>query len=430
MKRIITMSSKDLERVEVFLKLKEKALSQSQAADILGISDRQIRRLFKEYKKTGITALLSKRQGRRSNHQLSQGTKELALGLIRSHYLDFGPTLAHEKLVEVHGLAISLSSVRDLMITEQVWIAKKVKVKRIYQLRERRSCLGELVQMDGSPHDWFEGRAPKCSLLHCIDDATGKIMAAFFAPSEDMWGYFELLTLYLIKHGRPVALYSDKHAVFKVNKSDGIRGEGNTQFGRAMQELDIKMIFANSPQAKGRIERSNRTLQDRLTKELRLRGISTLNEANAFLPEFLEDYNRRFAVMPKESHNAHKPLLKEHKLDYIFTIKGFRYLSKSLTFQYKNTLYQILTERASYTLANAKISIREAKDGSLTVYYKEKSLSFVAYNRRQKQGEEADAKCLNEVIDNLIHKQEGKRKYKPSENHPWKRWVPKTGTTG
>jgi transposase len=421
MERTITMSTKELGRTEVFLKLQQKMITQQQAADILNISSRQVRRLLKEYKRVGARALLSRKRGKPSNHQLSEGIKGLVLAIIQEKYIDFGPTFAHEKILEIHKIKISLWAVRNIMITNSLWIDKKVKKKRIYQLRERRRMGGELIQMDGSPHDWFEGRGSKCSLLHCIDDATGKIMAALFAPSEAIWPYFALMKLYLKKHGRPLALYSDKHAVFKVNRSAALGGDGITQFGRAMKELDIEVIFANSPQAKGRIERSNRTLQDRLVKELRLNKISTIEEANAFLPSFIEDYNRRFAVVPKSPSNAHKPLLQEQNLEVIFSIREFRHLSKNLTFQYKNTIYQIQTERETYALRKARIEVREKEDGSIEVFYKGKQMVFTTYDFQQKQGEEVDSKRLNEVIDNLQKNQMEKCRYKPRLTHPWKR---------
>lgn len=418
MERIIPMSTEEIKRTTVFSKLQAKTLTQQQAADDLGLTPRQIRRLFKEYRKRGAIALVSKKRGLPSNHQLLSGVKELVLAIIQEKYPDFGPTLAHEKIVELHDIKISVGSVRNLMIKHSLWVDKKIKRRRIYQLRERRSKEGELVQVDGSPHDWFESRGSKCSLLHCVDDATGKIKAAILAPSEALWGYYDLMRIYLKTHGKPVALYSDKHGVFRVNRSGALSGDGFTQFGRAIKELGIQMVFANSPQAKGRIERSNRTLQDRLVKELRLNKISTIEEANAFLPAFIEDYNRRFAVVPKEPINAHKPL--EENLDVIFTIRDFRYLSKNLTFQYKNVLYQIRTERETYALRKAKVSIRENKEGTIEVLYKNKPLSFEAYHAQQKQGEVVDSKNLNEVIENLQKRQEQKR-HKPSYNHPWKR---------
>lgn len=420
MERTIPMSFKEIKRTSMFSKLQAKALTQQQAADDLGITTRQVRRLFKAYKKHGPIALVSKKRGHPSNHQLLGGVKELVLAIIQDKYPDFGPTLAHEKIVEVHKIKISVWSVRRLMIVNTLWVDKKIKRKRIYQLRERRGKEGELVQMDGSPHDWFEGRGPKCTLLLCVDDATGKIKAAIFAPTETLWGYFDLMRIYLKTHGKPVALYNDKHGVFRVNKSGALSGDGITQFGRAIKELEIQMIFANSPQAKGRIERSNRTLQDRLVKELRLNKIWTIEEANAYLPTFIEEYNRRFAVVPKDPTNAHKPL--EKNLDLIFTRQEFRYLSKNLTFEYKTIFYQILTERETYALRKAKITVREKKDGSIEVLYKNKPLKCRAYHFQEKQGEVADSKNLNEIIDNLQKRQEPqKAKYKPPLNHPWKR---------
>jgi len=419
MERIVPMSTEEINRTSVFSKMQVKALSQQQAAEDLGITTRQVRRLFKEYKKHGAIALVSKKRGLPSNHQLGNGVKEFVLAIIQEKYPDFGPTLAHEKIVEVHKIKISVSSVRNLMIKNNLWVDKKIKRKRVYQLRERRAREGELAQGDGSPHDWFEKRGPKCTLLDYVDDATGKIKAAIFAPSETTWGYFDLMRIYLKMHGKPIALYNDKHGVFRVNKPDAIRGDGFTQFGRAIRELGIDMVFAHSPQAKGRIERSNRTLQDRLVKELRLNKISTIEEANAFLPSFIEDYNHRFAVVPKDPSNAHRPL--EQNLDLIFTIQEIRYLSKNLTFQYKNIHYQIRTERETYALRKAQVTVYEKKDGSIEVFYKNKPLAFSAYNSLQKQGDVVDSKNLNEIIDNLQKGQEQKNERKPSNNHPWRR---------
>jgi hypothetical protein len=265
------------------------------------------------------------------------------------------------------------------MIEKELWEPKRTKKKRIFQYRERRSRKGEMMQMDGSPHDWFEARAAKCSLIYTVDDATGEIMAARFEPTETMWGYFELMKDHLKIHGRPIALYTDKHGVFKVNHKDAVSGDGITQFGKAMKALDIRIIYANTPQAKGRIERMNQTLQDRLVKELRLQKISTPEEANAFLPTFIKAFNRKFAVAPKDPNNAHRELLPEHDLNRIFTIKENRTLTKNLTFQYKNKIYQIQTDREVYALRKAKVVIHEYKDSSIEAFYKGKKISLKRY---------------------------------------------------
>jgi transposase len=426
----IIMSINELERSDAFLKLKEKILNQTQVAELLGISVRQVKRIFKKYTKHGTAALISKKRGQKGNHRLAESLKDLALAYIREKYRDFGPLLAHEKLIEIHKLKISLTVVRKLMIQDGLWNPERKQRKRVYQLRERRSREGELVQIDGSPHDWFEGRAPKCTLLMCVDDATGKILAALFAPSEALWPYYALMRQYVLNHGRALALYSDKHGVFKVNKSGALTGSGLTQFGRAMKDLNIEVIFANSPQAKGRIERKNRVSQDRLVKEMRLHKISTIEEANAFLPVYIEDHNRRFAVVPKDPNNAHRPLLSEHNLDLIFTIQEFRQLSKSLAVSHNKTLYQIKTERDPYTLRKTKVLIYEKEDKSIEIFCKGKPLLFEPYNSQEKQGGEVSSKELNEVIENLIKVQEQKQpplkpKYRPSSKHPWKHWIAK-----
>jgi len=209
-------------------------------------------------------------------------------------------------------------------------------------MRERRACFGELVQIDGSDHDWFEGRGPRCTLLVYIDDATGELLELWFVPEETFIGYCEASRHYFEFYGKPVTFYSDKHGIFRVNQEQTIGlGSGLTQFGRAMLELDIQIICANSPQAKGRVERVNQTLQDRLVKELRPRGISDIEAGNAYLPEFRQVFNRRFAVVPRSSHNAHRPLLKKENLDRILTHQETRTLSKNLTVQYNKVIYQI-----------------------------------------------------------------------------------------
>ena len=243
--------------------------------------------------------MVSRRRGKPSNHRLDAEVEQKVLDLINEKYRDFGPTLAHEKLTEKHKLRISRESVRRIMIAEGMWKPKRAKKPSAHQMRERRACFGELVQIDGSDHAWFEERGPKCTLLVYIDDATGQLLELWFVPDETFFAYCEASRHYFERYGKPVAFYSDKHGIFRVNQERPMGlGSGLTQFGRAMQELDIQIICANTPQAKGRVERANQTLQDRLVKELRLRGISDIDSGNAYLPEFREDFNRRFAVLP------------------------------------------------------------------------------------------------------------------------------------
>ena len=279
------MSNREITRLEVMQRLKEKRLTQKEAARMLGITSRQVKRLFRAYKAQGAGGLVSRRRGKLSNNRLDAEIIQEAIDLIYERYRDFGPTLAHEKLTEVHGLRLSRESVRRVMIEEEIWKPKKARKPAVHPRRERRACFGELVQIDGSDHAWFEGRGAKCTLLVFIDDATGKLLELWFVPEETFFAYCEAARHYFERYGKPVAFYSDKHGIFRVNQPQTIgKGQGLTQFGRAMQELDIQILCANSPQAKGRIERANQTLQDRLVKEMRLRGISDMEAGNAYLP--------------------------------------------------------------------------------------------------------------------------------------------------
>src|SRR3972149_8988314 len=308
MERGITMTHKELSRFEIIKKTYKKHLKITEAAEILGLSKRQTQRWSKRFKIEGPEGLISRKRGAPGNHTLPNGLKKKALSLIEAKYYDFGPTLAHEYLTEQEGLTVSVSTIRNLMIENRFWVAKQKKRHRAHPLRARRARLGELVQMDGSDHDWFEGRAPECTLLAYIDDATSATLHLRFVQSESTRSYFEATRDYLGKHGRPLAFYSDKHGVFRINHPSALSGSGATQFGRAMQELDIEQICANSPQAKGRVERKNRDLQNRLIKAMRLHKISSIEEANAFLPPFIEDFNNRFAKAPLDANNAHRPL--------------------------------------------------------------------------------------------------------------------------
>lgn len=412
MDTLLTMSNKEITRLEAMQRIKDKRLTQKEAARMLGISNRQVKRLYRAYRKTGAKGLVSQRRGRASNNRLDAGVMQQALDLIKEKYEDFGPTLAHEKLTEVHGMKLSRESVRKLMIAEELWKPKRAKKSPIHQMRERRACFGELVQIDGSEHAWFEDRGPKCTLLVYIDDATGQLLELWFVPQETFFAYCEASRHYFERSGKPVAFYSDRHGIFRVNQPRPLGlSSGLTQFGRAMQELDIQIICANSPQAKGRIERANQTLQDRLVKELRLRGISDINSANAYLPEFRADFNRRFAVAPRSSHDAHRPLLKSENLDVILTHQKVATLSKNLTVQSNKVVYQIQSNRPDYALRHAKVTLCENAYGEVTILYKNKPLSYTIYHKSPRQAEIVDTKTLDRQI---------KTSKSPAPDHPWR----------
>ena len=398
MDKLLHMSAKELNRLEVMQRLSEKRMSQKEAGRILDLSVRQIKRLYQVYRQKGAIGLVSKHRGRKSNNRLAEDVKKQALKLLKTKYKGFGPTLAHEKLVEKEKLTLSDESVRKLMIEENLWKVRKAKKVVVHQLRERRACFGELIQIDGSPHDWFEGRAEACVLLVFIDDATGKLVQLLFVEQESFFSYCQAAEGYFRQCGKPVAFYSDKHGIFRVNLPSTDVGEALTQFGRAMQELEIQIICANSPQAKGRVERVIQTLQDRLPKELRLRDISNMIEGNAYLPEFLQDFNQRFAVEARSSVNAHRPLTAKEDLARILTWQETRTLSKNLTLQFEKVVYQIQTQRPSYALRNAQVTVCVNDREEITILYRGKALPYSIYKQQTKQAEIISTKQLDVAL--------------------------------
>ncbi len=259
--------------LSVLQEICDQRITQSQAAQLLHISERQIRRLLQKYKAQGPAALAHAGRGQISNSKLPEELRLKCLNIVSDQLHGFGPTLAHEKLTTLHGFDLSVETLRSWMIAAELWMPRSKRLKRPYQPRYNRDCFGELIQIDGSHHDWFEGRAAKCCLLVFIDDATGKLQHLRFCEAETTFDYMLSTRLYVEQHGKPLAFYSDKHSVFRVNQSSK-KDSKMTQFGRVLSTLNIDIIFANSPQAKGRVERANRTLQDRLIKEMRLKGIS------------------------------------------------------------------------------------------------------------------------------------------------------------
>ena len=373
------MIMKETDRLEIVKKCISRDLLQSVGASYLCLSERQMRRLIRSYRIYGKQGLESKHIGKIPSNKILSDTKEKALKLIHEKYYDFGPTLAHEYLTEQHSFSFSVETVRKIMIADGIWTPKQKKTK-VHQSRDRRACYGELIQIDGSPHDWFEGRADKCSLLVFIDDATGKLMTCHFAPSESTESYMLSLSNYLDMHGRPLALYSDRHGVFKVNH-DGKEHE-LTQFGRAIKEFGIEAIFAKTPQAKGRVERANQTLQDRLVKALRLKNISSIEEANKYLPTFIEDYNSRFAVEPRSNENLHRPL--QHTQDEkraILSLQSTRKLTKNLTMSYNSTEYQLVGYGKGYRLQHKSIKVCKHFDGTVELFHDNKKLDYKCFDK-------------------------------------------------
>ena len=262
---------------------------------------------------------------------------------------------------------------------------------------------------------------PTCTLLVLIDDASGKLLGLLLVQQESFHAYARLVRAYFERYGKPVAFYSDKHGIFRVNQESRRAGEAQTQFGRAMQELDIQILCANSPQAKGRVERVIQTLQDRLVKELRLRQIATLADGNAYLPEFIADFNGRFAVSPRSPHDAHRPLLKTEHLETILTWQEPRTVSKNLTLQFKKVVYQIQTQHLSYALRQAQVIVCEDAVGTITLLYKSKPLPYSIFHKQERLAEIVDSKTVDQRLAIQLP-------HKPAPDHPWRQGLfPKKG---
>jgi transposase len=405
---LIAMSERDLQRIEILSKVVAGRMTTVSAAHVLDLSERQVRRLLERIRTGGAASIRHKAIGRPSNNRISDGVRDYAMTLVRERYADFGPTLATEKLAERDGLRVSRETVRSWMTDAGLWLSRKQR-RTFHQPRLRREGYGELVQIDGSEHRWFEDRGPSCSLLVFVDDATGRLMQLRFVRSESAFSYFEALELYLKRHGAPVAFYSDKHSVFRVAKKDARGGQGMTQFGRALCELNIEILCANSSQAKGRVERMNRTLQDRLVKELRLSGIDSMEAGNAFLPVFIEDYNARFAVVPARPDDLHRPLnLAPDRLTEILCKREQRYVGSQLTFSFERK--RIMLEETAVTrgLVGRYVETYAYADGRLDVRWKGHSLPYQVFDKDQRVTHAAitENKRLGDVLAYIKERQD------------------------
>jgi hypothetical protein len=351
----------------------------------------------------GDAGLVSRQRGRASNNRMALALRSRIATLLGDKYPDFGPTLAAEKLLELDSIAVSAETIRQMQIGLDLWKPKRRRAKRVFQLRERRARFGELIQIDGSPHDWFEGRGPRCALLVFIDDATGRLTALRFAPAETTTAYLVALRGYVLEHGLPLAFYSDRHGIFRVNAKDAKSGDGKTEFGRVADRLGIEPIHALTPQAKGRVERANQTLQDRMVKEMRLAGISSIEAANAFAPGFITCFNAKFAVPPRDPASAHRPWTKmAQALDDDLARHEERVLSKALTFRSGGTMYCVKTAGPGTALHGAKVTLHHFPGGGLSVHYKERILPVTAYGRYAVPDPAEDEKTIDVRLDAVI----------------------------
>lgn len=419
----LELTVRDLDRLRIINQVLEGRLLQTLAAQQLDLTPRQVRRLCARIKAKGPKGVVHGLRGRRSNHQLKAGLIERALTLVKASYGDFGPTFACEKLAERDGLVLGVNTLRRAMIREGLWRARRQKLRH-RAWRARRACVGELVQVDGSVHDWLEGRGPRMWLIAFIDDATSRILWAQFAASEDTLTLMRLSRDYLRRHGRPLAFYVDQDSIYKTTRNasldEQLRDEQPmTQFTRAMNELDIRVICAKSPQAKGRVERGFKTHQDRLVKELRLAGINDMDGANRFLRErYIRAHNERFARPPANGTDAHRPILAGQLLDRMLCLRTPRTLLNDFTVRWKPGFLQLLAHQPVTVKPGEKIHVEVRLDGSVHLRADE---HYLGYKTIAKRPYTPFFKANPSQVDRQDPRPTKGVGSTPAADHPWRR---------
>ena len=383
------MTQADRDRLVALNKAEKKLITQRQAAEEIGVSERQFRRLLKRYRTEGDQAVVHRLRGRSSNRRREEETKRRAIGILRQQeYEGFGPTLASEYLANKHGVKASKETVRTWMVEAGLWQARKAKVGRVHSWRERRERFGELVQWDTSDHDWLEGRGERLYLITMIDDATSRMFARF-VRSDSTESNLQVLEQYLERFGRPLEFYTDKAGHFvttpKAKRDPEAEPLPPTQVHRALLELNIGWIAAHSPQAKGRVERSFETAQDRLVKGLRVAGVKTLEEANAYLDaEYLSEWEAKFTVVPRCGDNAHRPLEPNHDLDAILAHVEDRTIVGGHSLRFDSKYWKIARDYIVPGMLGAKARVEWRRDGEVKVRYEGRYLAVSEYQPQPK----------------------------------------------
>ena len=417
-KDIIAMSLREIDRLRIVKGVIQRDLTQVKAAEVLGITDRHIRRLVKRVKEEGSRGIVHRSRGRASPHRMLKEVGERIAGVVEEKYMGFGPTLASEKLLERDGIRISKEKLRQLMMVHGLWQRKRRR-REVHRWRERKAYFGEMVQMDGSHHDWLEGRGPGLVLMGYVDDARNNFFGHFYGY-EGIYPAMDSFKRYISLYGLPRSLYLDKHSTYKTTREPSLeellKGErAQTQFERACKELEIEVIHAHSPQAKGRIERTFGILQDRLVKEMRLAGIRTEDQANCFLEKFLSLYNERFAKVAKKKGDLHRALPKGVNLREIFCIKATRTINNGYIVKWRGR--QLLIESVSIAMRRRKVEVREHFDGEVTIKFNGRYLKY----REIMEPKPAAREKMKKPVD---EPKKRKGKYIPPPDHPWKRHNP------
>jgi len=406
----VTMSLEEQRRLKVVEQAIEKKITQVEAGEVLDLSEREIRRLVRKVRQEGPRGVIHGSRGRESNRKIADAVRSRILGLYGEKYWDFGPTFASEKLVELDGIKIGRETLRCWLLEEGLWQRRR-KRRKHRQWRERKACCGEMVQMDGSHHDWLEGRGPRSVLITFIDDATNRVFARFYGD-EGTLSAMDGVRAYVKQYGVPQSVYLDKLPTYKAKRKLTVEEElaglcaPESQVERAFRELGVEVIHAHSPQAKGRIEREFRTLQDRLVKEMRLAGVKDNDEGNVFLEWYLPRHNKRFSIAPAREGDLHWELSKEIDLEGILSVQTKRALRNDLTIAHNSKLYQI--EGLSSNVRVKRVIVQDRIDGSMHVSYNGRELRYHEIERRPEKRREEKPRSRKKIS-------------KPPPDHPWRR---------
>ena len=416
---LITLSQKEIERLRIIRRVMDKQMTQVKASELLGITDRQVRNIIGKIRNNGDKAIAHGNRGRVAANKMHAELEEQIGGIVKRCYPDFGPKFASEKLEEREGIKVSKEKLRQVMIAKGLWKVRRRRKREVHQWRERKAYYGEMVQMDGSHHDWLEGRGLELVFMGYIDDATNHVFGYFY-DYEGIYPAMDSLERYISLYELPRSLYLDKDSTYKTTRQPDtdelLRGkEAETQFERACGELQIEMIHANSPQAKGRIERTFGTLQDRLIKEMRLAGVKSKEEANLFLEWYLPIYNEQFSKVAREEGDLHRPLAKHINLREIFCIKGKRIINNGYIVKWRGRMF--LIENPSIAMRRRKVEVMEHFDGEIWIKFNDRYLKF------REIIEQKPAKVAK-VKKPVVEPKKKKSKYIPPADHPWRRHQP------
>lgn len=415
------MSKEELRRLEVIHKVIENRMKQKTAAGALSLSVRQVRRLKKKVKLYGDIVIVHGNRGKPSKRKFPDKFREVIMGIVERKYPDFGPTFASEKLEKIEKKKINRETLRQWMMEKGLWIPRKFKAdNNIHKWRERKECFGEMVLLDGSIHDWLEGRGPKMTLMAYIDDATNRIFGRFY-KTEDVFSAMDSLKRYIKKFGIPQSIYFDRHSIYKTtrqpNLDEGLKGEqAKTQFQKVLSILGVEDIHAYSPEAKGRVERLFNTLQDRLIKEMRLVNVCSIVEANKFLCSYIPEHNRRFSILPKYPKNLHKSIAKNLDINWVFAVRDERLISNDFTISWKNRTF--LLKKPSMVLKKKHVIMLENLKGRIRIWFNGRALEFKEITKATLKQRRKQMQVLMETAELLKRKR--RKPYKPKPDHPWR----------